>query len=1082
MQMRKSLTPRHRLLLLYLLLMSLTAFGLLSSPGHSEQAGTTLTMMIYMCGSDLESLHGCGSADIEEMIQSGIQGQDVRLLVMTGGSKRSSAGYFSPEATGIYEIARGRQRRIWASDTAMNMGDADTLTFFLQRGMESKPADNYALILWDHGEGPLDGVCIDENFQNDRLSMDELKEGLTNANLPRKLKLIGFDACLMSDLEVAEAMAPFAECMIASQETENAQGWDYSFLREVSADQSGTEIGRLAVDCFHSSQKNPEELYTLSCVDLSGLQKVSEELNAFFSRSPEMDETLFSRMSSLRLDTTTFGWSPDEGSAHDLVDLYDLAENMEEMIGDASALKNALDEAITYHKSNIQGAHGLSVYYPFMNKPKYRLEWRKGYHQLRNEGAYLRHLEVFGSFLTDGGTVPWNHLHAAETAVDGNGNHFALQLSSEQSEQFLFGQLLILEQGSIVSGEETNYSLVASVPAQMDGNGLVTCTYSGRTLYIQREDGKLTGPISYTIRPDSDRNLLIAMFAKEGENLLDSTRVSFELERESAEDGSVPFQVKVLDEVTGTYTNRIAFHEEEYANLTVQDIFRTSPGLAPEKVQPGFSEWKAGQNERSGVVIPLPDQWRFVYLDQMMAGSRYCAVFQITDVHLNNYTSDAVPMTNRVQTEIHMDPAEISTEEYDLSVSLRKDTSVLESGLRLQVELHNQTEESGQFWLNHLIINGTRIIGEDYLFYLDPGQYEIADILIPAMELAGLEKLDTLSFTVSSRQQNKPRSPSGERAFLLSAQEECRLDDFLLTDTVTGSGGTKDCPISVLKIEPSMDGKGLTLSALAENRTDMPLSLRGSILINDRLQLDLSGADEIPAGCSRLIRCNIKNCLSELFGTNIRLSEQDGRLTNYIIEDNLIQRMNQNPVRTLTFLPGFGGRGTEPGNPIPVWLDEPFEVNMISSPLFTSVRLSGDQFHLTPLAECETFQADAAGIGWGTDGLVLVLRLENKTEEPITVGMTDFLLNSRALELDPGSAESYLLAPKSEMLCDLILKKKEDLSYPESAQAEIGLDFYAGDPSIRKSAVLRLRVDSEEGPYYTGNQIIIPDADQSGSE
>lgn len=1077
--MRKVQNTLHSLLLSFLLLTLPAVIGLLSSAGYSEQAGTTLTMMIYMCGSDLESLHGCGGADIEEMIQSGLQGQDVRLLVMTGGSKQSSTGYFSAEATGIYEIARGRQRRVWVSDTTMNMGDAETLSFFLQYGMKFKPADNYALILWDHGEGPMGGVCLDENFKNDQLSMDELKEGLMNANIPRKLRLIGFDACLMADLEVAEVLAPFADYMVASQETENAQGWDYSFLSEVSADQSGNEIGHLVVDCFNSSQKNREGLHTLSCVDLSCMQNVSEELNSFFSLAPEMNERLYSRVSSLRLDTATFGWAPVEGNAHDLVDIYDLAENMEEAVGDASALKKSLEEAITYNKSNIRGAHGLSVYYPYVNKPKYRQEWREGYHRLINEGAYLRHLEEFGSFLTDEGKVSWNHLHAEEISSDEEGNHYAMQLSAEQSKQFLFGQLLILEQGSVISGEKTNYSLVASVPAEIDDNGLVSCTYSGRTLYIQRADGKLVGPISYTIRPDSDRNLLIVRYTKEGESLLDSTQVSFELERETSEDGAVRFHSKVLDEVTGTFTNRIELHEEEYAHMTVQDIFRTSPGLAPENAQPGFSEWETGNNERSGVVIPLPDQWRFVYLDEMMAGSRYCAVFQITDVHLNNYTSDAVPMTNRGQTAISIDPAENSTEEYDLSVSLRKDTSALESGLRLQVTLLNKTVESRQFWLNHLIINGNRVSGKEYLFFLDPAQYEIADILIPAIELTDLETLDTVSFTISSRQQNKPVSSSGEHAFLLSVKEECRLNDFILTDSVKGSGGTKECTISVLKMEPAMDGKGLTLSALAENHTNEPLSLRGAILINDRLQLELANADEIPAGCSKMITCTIINCLSELFGTNIRLNDQDGRLTNYILEEDLIHRMNQNPVQSLTFLPGFGRRGTKPGNPITVWLDKSYEVKMVSSPLFASIRLTGDDFHLRPLVEYETFQADAAGIGWGIDGMCIVLRLENKTEEPITVGMTNYLLNGEKLQLDSSSSEVYLLAPKSETICDLILKKDKNTNYPENDLAEIGLDFYSDDSEIRKNAVMRLRVSPGKNPYYDGDQIIIQETDES---
>lgn len=572
------------------------------------------------------------------------------------------------------------------------------------------------------------------------------------------------------------------------------------------------------------------------------------------------------------------------------------------------------------------------------------------------------------------------------------------------------------------------------------------------------------------------------MYAKEGQNLLDSTRVSYELEREAGEDGTVPFYVKVLDEVTGTYTNRIDFREEDYANLTVQDIFRTSPGLAPESVQPGFSEWKTGNNERSGVVIPLPDEWHFVYKDEVMAGSRYCAVFQITDVHLNNYTSDAVPITSRNQTEIRIDPAESIMEEYSLTASLRKDVSTLENGLRLQIMLLNTMEESGQFWLNHLMINGNRQIEDEYIFYLEPAQSEIADILIPALDLTELETLTTLSFTISTRRPNRPPSQSVINEFVLSVrQEECRLDDFFQNDLVTGSGGTEDCSVSILKMEPTIDGKGLLLSALVYNQREEPLSLRGNILVNDRLQLECSNMNEIPAGCSRVVRCTIKNCVSELAGSTIYLHEQDDHLTNYILEEDLIQQMNQNPIHTLTFLPGFGSRGTKSGNPIRIELDEPFEVKTISNPLYTNIRLSGDTIHLRSLINCQIFQVDVAGIGWGTDGIFLVLRLENKMIDPITIGMDHFLLNNDVLKLDPLSADKYLIAPKSEMICNLILKRDENIKYPESDLAEIGLVFFIDDHAIRKCATVLFQVNSGENPYYTGDRIMIPETDECWS-
>ena len=51
--------------------------------------GKMLTLMIYMCGSNLESMpQSSASKDIEEMIDSAYSTDDVNLLLMPGGAKK----------------------------------------------------------------------------------------------------------------------------------------------------------------------------------------------------------------------------------------------------------------------------------------------------------------------------------------------------------------------------------------------------------------------------------------------------------------------------------------------------------------------------------------------------------------------------------------------------------------------------------------------------------------------------------------------------------------------------------------------------------------------------------------------------------------------------------------------------------------------------------------------------------------------------------------------------------------------------------------------------------------------------------
>ena len=247
-----------------MLMILLTVLAALLEGGAARAEGRKLTLMVYMCGSNLESSYGSASADIREMMDAGVSFRDVSVLVMTGGShSRDSAGFFSEEATDIYEIGPGRVRRVQRWERPLNMGDRETLEKMIRFGMDSYPAEKYALILWDHGGGPLEGVCWDETHEMDHLSLGEIAGALENTLAGQRLSWIGFDACLMGSLEVASRLAPWAEYMIASQETEPAFGWNYSFLSGLHLDADGAETGRRIVDAYFEGREDSREILTL---------------------------------------------------------------------------------------------------------------------------------------------------------------------------------------------------------------------------------------------------------------------------------------------------------------------------------------------------------------------------------------------------------------------------------------------------------------------------------------------------------------------------------------------------------------------------------------------------------------------------------------------------------------------------------------------------------------------------------------------------------------------------------------------------------------------------------------------------
>lgn len=76
--------------------------SMLGGFAEAEKAGK-LTVMVYMCGSNLESGYGSASKDLDEMVSAGI-GQDVTVLVMAGGTG------FGRKAT------IRKRRRLWKSE------------------------------------------------------------------------------------------------------------------------------------------------------------------------------------------------------------------------------------------------------------------------------------------------------------------------------------------------------------------------------------------------------------------------------------------------------------------------------------------------------------------------------------------------------------------------------------------------------------------------------------------------------------------------------------------------------------------------------------------------------------------------------------------------------------------------------------------------------------------------------------------------------------------------------------------------------------------------------------------------------
>lgn len=349
----------------------------LPKEGKQEAGGTDeadmaeWTVMWYLCGTDLESAGGMASVNLE-MISKTIPDSKVNLLIETGGAKSWQA----EEKVGI-DIASDRLQRWRYSEDGFtledeqisaNMARYSTLSDFIRWGAENYPAKKNMLVLWDHGGGSSSGLIVDELYDEALMSLDGLEQALKSAGT--HFDLVMTDACLMASLETAQAVQPYADYFLASEEMLPGQGTNYTEWMQAMYDEPECDVVRVgknvcnATQIMYAEQDYSTEIngLTFSLIDLSRIGMVAEAFESFMKEAVGLlnDPVAFGTYVNAVSNTERY-------SFRTMWDLYDLARRaMRGGISKETALKleNAVDDAVVF---NIRGSyhpysHGLSVY------------------------------------------------------------------------------------------------------------------------------------------------------------------------------------------------------------------------------------------------------------------------------------------------------------------------------------------------------------------------------------------------------------------------------------------------------------------------------------------------------------------------------------------------------------------------------------------------------------------------------------------------------------------------------------------------------------------------------------------------
>ena len=372
---------------LSLVLLGVMLLGLIPA---AQAASDTFTLMIYLCGTDLESNSGAATADLQEIVNSRIpQNGNVTVYVQTGGTRNWHVRGMTNREVERWTVSQKGLRLVDSVGSA-SMGDAETFMDFLDFGFDHFPADRYGLIMWDHGSGASGGLCYDE-MTKDPLYYPEIYEGL-EAGMPRNTKFafIGFDACLMSSYELANHIAPFADYMIASEELEPGSGWKYDgWLPALVSNPSISisKLGQKIVDSFIQSASSSYyrgDYATLAVSDLRklpALRKAVEKMGA--SLTEQIENGGYSGIMRLRQNMRSFG--EISNSASDMIDITVFADAYAQFDkAAAKAIKTALEDVVVYsgHTNNLSGVTGMSILVPYATRSKL--------------STYLPHYETLG--------------------------------------------------------------------------------------------------------------------------------------------------------------------------------------------------------------------------------------------------------------------------------------------------------------------------------------------------------------------------------------------------------------------------------------------------------------------------------------------------------------------------------------------------------------------------------------------------------------------------------------------------------------------------------------------------------------
>ena len=348
------------------MLFALSLF-ILPMDGISQQKDWTY--IVYLIGADLESKSDAGTNDIFEIIDAGAT-DNVNVVVLTGGADKD--GWRVPNAQ-LYN--NGEEVALDYNAGGKQMTSAENVTAFIDWTLTNYPANKVALTFWNHGSD-IRGYGNDE-VSGVNLPLPKIKEALQNTQYVtnnNKFELLGFDACLMGNLETVSTLGDFANWYVGSEEQEPGHGWNYTpiiqAMNSADTDFSGSDLGKVIVDGFIAQATEQEtDAVTLGVINTEKVPALENSLTALFDQL--VSDGTVSQLHKARAKAEEYSKSINNPEySEDMVDIGDLMKKFKTIDPSYSAMIDdvlaKLAETVVYSKNDMARPRstGLAMYIP----------------------------------------------------------------------------------------------------------------------------------------------------------------------------------------------------------------------------------------------------------------------------------------------------------------------------------------------------------------------------------------------------------------------------------------------------------------------------------------------------------------------------------------------------------------------------------------------------------------------------------------------------------------------------------------------------------------------------------------------